>query len=589
MSFGAMAAWQAGLLLVAAAGGAAWLFLIRLRPPRVPVPSLLLWRRVLDQPRETTLWERIRRVVSLVATIAIAGLLALAVTRPGRGVSAGSGGTGRLLVVVDSSWSMLARTRSGETRWDRAIAEARRLATAASGDQVALATTADGLVEAPTADLTLIESDLDRLTPSGGEGTGWPRVAGVDAVHFITDGAVPRSLDADVVVHSVFEPAPNVAITALAVRPSLSGASAGDAFLEVANFAPSAQRVHVTMARGSASILDRQIDMAAGEAIHQALPLARGGDARLHAHVDAPGDALAADDDAVAWIEHSQPLSIAVVGSDTSWLASLLGRDADVRATLVAPAKYRSGPEDAVVFDRWAPAVSPSRPALCLAPPATAWLGATGPEESHPRWVTAGSHPVVRGVDPLTLTIDKARPYGAPALQPVARSERDTPLVYVSQSVDQRLVVVTFGPDESNLARAPGFPVLIGDALDWLTRPAEGGSRRPGPASFDRSVSRLTGPDGSAVPLEHAGDRLTTVLARPGLYVAEGGGARSSFAVNVGDPQVSNLLRTSLGASGRALAVTSGASGRAWWLYCVAAAFALIFAEWWTWQRRITV
>ena len=38
---------------------------------------------------------------------------------------------------------MLAKTRGGETRWDRALAEARRVA--ASSDQVALATTADGL------------------------------------------------------------------------------------------------------------------------------------------------------------------------------------------------------------------------------------------------------------------------------------------------------------------------------------------------------------------------------------------------------------------------------------------------------------
>ena len=34
------------------------------------VPSLLLWQRVLDEPRELTLWERIRRAVSLVLTIA---------------------------------------------------------------------------------------------------------------------------------------------------------------------------------------------------------------------------------------------------------------------------------------------------------------------------------------------------------------------------------------------------------------------------------------------------------------------------------------------------------------------------------------
>jgi len=119
MMFGAVEAWQGWLLLVAAAAFAAWLFLIKLRPPRMLVSSLLLWRRVLDESRELTLWERIRRAVSLALTVAIALALALAVTRPAPAHSASSASRGRLLIVMDSSWSMLARTRGGETRWDR--------------------------------------------------------------------------------------------------------------------------------------------------------------------------------------------------------------------------------------------------------------------------------------------------------------------------------------------------------------------------------------------------------------------------------------------------------------------------------------
>ena len=83
MSFGAMAAWQALLLIAAAAAAAAFIFRIKLRPPRVQVPTLLLWRRVFDRARELTWWERVRRAVSLAAAVLIALALALAVTRPG--------------------------------------------------------------------------------------------------------------------------------------------------------------------------------------------------------------------------------------------------------------------------------------------------------------------------------------------------------------------------------------------------------------------------------------------------------------------------------------------------------------------------
>src|SRR5260221_7612499 len=122
MPCGAMGGWQALVLLWAACGLTAWLFLLKLPPPRVLVPWLLLWRRVLDVPSDVTLWDRIRRVVSLVVTVLVALALALAVSRPSRGLGVGAAAAsrGRLLIVMDSSWSMLAQTPSGETRWARA-------------------------------------------------------------------------------------------------------------------------------------------------------------------------------------------------------------------------------------------------------------------------------------------------------------------------------------------------------------------------------------------------------------------------------------------------------------------------------------
>ena len=239
MSFGAMAGWQALLLIAAAGAVAAWLFLLKIRPPRVNVPSLLFWRRVLDQKRDETWWERFRRAVSLAATILIAVALAMAVTRPGPRAAGST--RGRLLLVLDSSWSMLAETTSGGTRWDRAVREARALAASAGGDEVALATTADGLVEGPTSDLALIETAIERLSPSGGATAPWPRVGGADTVHFVTDGAHFRTLDRSVVVHSVYEPAENVAITAFDARPVPSG---GTPAAEMTNQVPAEVKRH---------------------------------------------------------------------------------------------------------------------------------------------------------------------------------------------------------------------------------------------------------------------------------------------------------------------------------------------------------
>ena len=602
MTFAAMATWQAWALLAGSGALAAGLFFIKLRPPRILVPSLSLWQRVLDASPDITRWERIRRAVSLLVTVAIAAMLAMAVARPSRAAGPGAGARGRVLVVIDSSWSMLAKTRDGETRWDRARAEARRLA--ASSDEVALATTADGLVEGPTDDTVLIESALTRLTPSvsdsSSSSSSWPVISGMDSVHFITDGAVARSLDRSVVVHSVFEPVANVAITAFDVRPLLGperrgpGSQIAEAYLEVANFASTAQQVHIVLVRGNLTIGDSHIDMAAGEAYRQVIPLTRQGDPALRAHVEASQNALAVDDDGFAWIGRAQRLSVVVVGERTEWLRRLLAPDADVRATFVTPQAYRDGREDVTIFDRWAPASPPVRPALYFAPPPdTPWLsgtsGVAAEEERRPRWENAGSHPVLRGVDPLTVRIERARGYSSPVLLAAARSAGGTPLVSVSETAERRFVVVGFGPSESNLTSAPGFPVLAGNALAWLAHPeSQTHSLRPGLASFSEAITNVSGPGGESLPLTRVDGAAVGILRTPGLYVAEGGGARSTFAMNMADPQRSNVARSAL-ASGAATASAQGFLNPSWWIGCAIAAFVLVLVEWWTWQRRLTV
>ena len=614
MTFGAMAAWQAWLLLAAAGAAAAAVFLIRLRAPRVPIASLVLWRRVLDDTRELTLWERIRRAVSLAIAVAIAVAVALALTRPApRAVQARAAGP--QLVVLDSSWSMQAETTGGGTRLDRGRAVARRLVAAAGGQEVAIATTADGVIEGPTADAAPLEAAIDAVVPGGAADAPWPVLPGAAGVHFITDGAGERPLDPGVQVHPVFEPAGNVAVTAFAVRPSLEPGAAAEAYLEITNFAPAAQRVRLTLSRGAVALFSRDLDAAPGAVLRQAVPLPRDGGPVLTARVAAPINALAADDRAVVWVPGLAPLEVVVVGEDTGWLRPAIAAHAGATARYLQPADYTGVPEAdpgarVFIFDRWAPAAPPRAPALLVAPPpATPWLaGAVAAEpalqELNPVWSVPGQHPIVAGVDPSTLTIARARRYGAPTLEPVAVSAGGTALVSVHASPEHRYGVVAFGPHDSNLRQAPGFPVLVGNAIDWLSRPSvtraaaaqeaggvpgRGAAWPPGLVVFDRSVTRVAGPEGDAIGITRMDGRPLALLRAPGLYTYEGAGARGALAVHVGGPAVSDLTRSALPARPAAAGSPGPGPTRPWWIVCVAAAFALALGEWWTWHRRITV
>ena len=484
---------------------------------------------------------------------------------------------------------MLAVTWAGGSRWDRAVRIAHRLAATSGGADVALATTADGLVEGPSADTALIETAIDRVRPSGGESAPWPVVAGVDAVHFITDGAVARALDAKVTIHSVFEAAPNVAITAFDARPAAAGAKAPEAFVAIANYAQTAQQVRLTITRDSTVIAERSVQLGPGEAGYQAFPITTGKGGRLLARVTAPQNALQVDDEAAAWLAGGEPIAVTVVTDEPgSALGLLLQRAPGVTPTFVPTAQYRQSRADVYIFDRWVPPAAPNRPALLLAPSSIEWLGTTETDEKAPHWIQPGTHPVLDGVDPLTLEIKRARGLQGQSLTTVAKSEKGTPLVVVADAPDRRLVALSFTLTDSNLAFAPAFPVLLGNAIEWLAQPSFGPSRRPGRVTLPASTIRVTDHSGGTVPLVRAGGFAVATLATPGLHLVEAGGARGVVAVNVGDPEVSNLGRSSLAKGGASDLVVSG-GGRPWWTLAVIAAFLLACIEWWTWQRRVTV
>lgn len=566
------------VLAAAAVAAAAYLFFRKLRPARVAVPSLLLWSRVLADPREMTLWDRIRRAVSLVVTCAIAGALALSLGDPRRMGSAGEGDGTRTLIVLDSSVSMLARG-SGGTRWDRAVAEARRL-VAAAGGEIALATTTDGIVEGPTADRARVDASLDRLSPGGVAGA-WPELDGAGAVHFISDGSAIRPADQPVTLHSVYQSAANVAITAFDVRPKDAGQS--EIYLEATNYGPRGE-TRVTVRRGEASILERTLTVEDGQSVRYVIPIETAGQPRITAQVDAEDDALPIDDEAFALIPSAEPLRVAVVGADTGWLARLLTQTPGVEPRFVAPADYRAADEDVVIFDEWAPAAdAPAKiPALLFHPPAA--------DAEDPRWIAAGTHPVLRGVDPLTLSIARTGQYGAAGLTTIAASTGELPLISIRDRTDApRLVVVGFGARGSNLANAPAFPVLIGNALDWLTGRDDAAMRRPGLAVFDGSVAAVRDPSGVAVSLVRLPSETIATLRGPGFYSVERQGSRSAFAVNAGDPRFSDLRRTPPGHAAARGTLVMALRARPWWIYLAGFAFAAACVEWWTWLRRVTV
>jgi len=91
---------QATILALLTAGAIVALYFLKLRHRRMIVASSLLWGRVLDERAAQSLWEKLRRVISIVVAVLIGLLIALALGRPE--IHWLTGGGERTLLVLDA-------------------------------------------------------------------------------------------------------------------------------------------------------------------------------------------------------------------------------------------------------------------------------------------------------------------------------------------------------------------------------------------------------------------------------------------------------------------------------------------------------
>src|SRR5438093_6296709 len=119
MTFLALSPFGAILLTLIVASAVIALHFLKIRPHRVFVSSVVLWQRVLGDNSSRSLWERLQRIVSILLAVTIALLIALSIGRPQTG--AVNGKMRRIVIVLDTSPTLNARTSDGSTRWKHAL------------------------------------------------------------------------------------------------------------------------------------------------------------------------------------------------------------------------------------------------------------------------------------------------------------------------------------------------------------------------------------------------------------------------------------------------------------------------------------
>jgi hypothetical protein len=466
MTFLALSPLQTAILTLGTVAAVLSLYFLKVRRRHVLVSSAILWRRVLAEQSARSIWQRLRLIFSIAVALTISLLIALSIARPR--IDWLTGKPQRIVIVLDTSPTMNTRTADGRTRWLHAIDEAHALlGLAGPYDEFRIAETSGDTAFGFTSDLAEARAMVAQLAPGDAE----PRFPVLDGnesnVYFISDGVALRGVPRGIEPVSVFEPASNAGITAFDIRPLPSDPLAYEAYLEVDNSGEQ-KMIGVTISGGDEDRITRTVSVGAAEKYRETFDLSGFHGGAVRASILSKDDALASDDQAVAYLPARRKIRTLLVTPGNFRLSTLLKYDRNVELSTTTPASYREAPDiDVYVFDRFTPTTQPSKPALLLGNPLT------GAGVLHQPRITSWlqNHPVMRHVGLQDVSIPNVVKVDPQQLTIIAASN-DTPLILASEN--PRRVMLTFDLSSSDFPVQAGFPVFIHNALAWLSeeRPA---------------------------------------------------------------------------------------------------------------------
>jgi len=628
MSFSSLAsAWLFALLIPLVV-----FYFLKLKRPRIEVPSLVLWRQVLSDQRVNSPFQRFKRHLLLLLQLLLLALLALAAMQPF--LRRGGDRSDRQVILIDVSASMAALDRAGgRSRLDEAREKARAVIDGLlPGQQLSLIAFSRHArrLTAFTDNRRDLRAALDALqvedVPSDLEealrtAQALARSASFDKVLLLSDGNFPAQANFELPFAIDFQrlPAagPNFGITAVEGRRTSGGK--WNVFVQLATSAEADAATGVLELQQDGAVVATE-SVVVSKTGGQRLSFALGGDsaASVHAVLRPTGfDSLASDNDAWLRLPAARALTLYVAPRLASYrhaLSALAGLDIFPRDTAPLPAAY-----DLVISDSAADLDLPARVrcGIGLVPAEVQPLLAIEPRNASAidwrRDSPLLQHVALADVlfmdEPTNAAgTDDAR-YANLGYEILAHASRG-PLILARGDDTSLRVNVLVHTDRSTLPYRVGFPIFAANLVQAALQRAglaEATAARTGvlpPLALEPGATyRIDGPSGrpGLQRTELADDRgqLTGIPApHVGEYVINGPGAKDlgsgTNALRVGAsllaPSETALAAVETIQFNDKLTVSAATStprtDRPLWWPLAAAGFALLLVEWWWFQRR---
>ena len=618
MGFYALIAGWLGLLLPVLAA----LYFLKLKRPQLEVPSLVLWRRVLDDQRVNSPFQRFKRNLLLLVQLLLLAALVLAAMQPYfRG---GPDQAENLPVLIDCSASMAALDRPrGGSRLDEARARVRQLIDGLLPNQkLCLISFADAPRKLTpfTDDRRLLHDALDRL---GVDETGADLAEALRMVQALarsvevrravlySDGNVEAQTDVDLSFQLDYQRlstgAANVGITTLNARHA--GQGQWDVYATVESSLPTPLDATLELLQDGRSVQSQALTVARDDPRRLSLKLVSPNASTLELRLRPVGfDALSSDNSAHLMVNPGRALFVRLARSLESFRGPLRG----MKGVLLSQDEKETG-HDLVVTDDEADLARQAPVTLLVGKTPKSLEGLIRVESESADTAVVDwqrSAELLRFAELGDLTLLDSPSFVGDAGESSLEARgwesiahgRAGPLILRKRDGDRLTYAMLFHPDRSTLIYRLAFPIVVSNLVNLAMERsglAEVKGLRTGvlPAWPLRTPVpdsvRINGPGGLVHELRPDEQGLLTGVPAPlaGVYEARAGQELlGRLGVGLLRPHETSLASVEKLGFRENIAVAASTTrlrvDRSIWSWLALAALGLLAFEWWMYQRR---
>lgn len=607
------------------------MYLLKLRRTEQVVSSIYLWRKMVRDIEANAPWQRLRRNWLLILQLLFLISLIFALARPFFWVSGYSGQSA--ILIIDASASMSA-TDVSPNRLEAAKNQARQIINNLPEEEritiISAGIKAQVMVSS-SLDRSQIHQAIDDIHTQMGWSDFGVALQLASAIYtrqpdtqiiILSDGRVilPEvlSIKGNIRYSPIGISGENQAISLLTAQISPGGKSV-TAFAQATNYGSTYVKSRIALYADGQLYNVYDLDLPPAESLSvlaEGLPEnTRVVEARIQKSENST-DYLADDNQAWAVIQNNQPAQVNLVTQGNLFLETAFSLLSNIDLAVINTSDQVSLPSaELTIFDAFIPltATLPTGNLFFIAPPRSTDYFTISGSISQPIPLPTGqeesllNHITLDGINILDAALIDLPDWARPVIvTQIADQSRTAPLLFVGETDNRKVAVLTFDLRHSDLPLQIAFPLLLANLTQWLAPGASGeipNQVSPGeplvinlPAlnSGGEGISEVTVtlPDGTKTRLEfNSGQVIFAATQQLGLYTIDIQQATSiPFAVNLFSPEEStinpadNLPITGIQSSSSQPTEEMRAR-REWWRFLALIALIILMIEWLVYQR----